>query len=131
LDQVEKVHLYQIKQLAKEVRFEAALNRAGVATELGRFWIRDYSPNGFRVHGANQIGRRVVLQVELHTSESSIDSRLRRLMLHAITVEVRWCRANPTGGYDHGLRLVGLNHEQKKVIFECLQELYSPTLVSA
>jgi len=88
-------------------------------SHLGEFRVVDYSLGGFGVVGDAFIGRKAVLSVQIDTSDEQAARALREHHLDIIKVEVRWCRAGPAS-YAHGLRIVGLNTEQKETILVLL-----------
>ena len=99
-------------------------------SHLGEFRVIDYSLGGFGVVGDAFIGRKAVLSVQIDTSDEYAARALRDHHLDIIKVEVRWCRAGPAS-YAHGLRIVGLNTEQKETILALLGRSKDAALGSA
>ena len=90
------------------------------------FNLIDFSNQGFRVVSDTYVGRHVTLEIELSTFDGSTNAELAHLLLNKFYVEVRWSRKARTGGYEHGLKIAGLNDEQRDRIFNLVARLYAP-----
>ena len=92
-----------------------------LVSSYGAFFVRDLSVHGFRVQGLKLFGRMSTLAVAIETSNSQINEKLNQRLLNELTIEVRWGR-RVQNGFEHGMRIVGGNDEQRRYIFDLLSQ---------
>jgi class 3 adenylate cyclase len=85
----------------------------------GRFVVKNLSLHGLGVVSETFVGRKSTLWLRVETGDEQGLEQLRQRLLETIQVEVRWCK-EVDGRFEHGLRIVGLNVEQKQELYDCL-----------
>ena len=85
------------------------------------FVVKDLSTHGFRVQGSKLFGRMSMMTVAIETTNAQINDQLHQRLLNELTIEVRWGRRIPSG-FEHGLRIVGGNEEQRRYVFDLLSQ---------
>ena len=120
LESVEKDAIRSLGITQRETRFRfLSTQTVKLVSPYGTFFVEDFSPNGFGVVGDIFIGRKPVLSVKIETVHQGCAMLLRRNYLETIQVEVRWCRERDQG-FQHGMRIVGLNRGQKQLLYTLL-----------
>ncbi|MBF0442193.1 MAG: hypothetical protein HQK54_09825 [Oligoflexales bacterium] len=91
-----------------------------ISSKLGRFEIKDYCHNGFGVIGDNSVGKTSRLFGTIKTKDNEINELLEFHMLDELEFEVRWSRVSSKGLKKHGFQIIGLNEQQKSIVYDCL-----------
>ncbi|MBF0442360.1 MAG: adenylate/guanylate cyclase domain-containing protein, partial [Oligoflexales bacterium] len=109
---------YRLSEEREEVDFEDKLM---IYCTFGVFYVRDFSPSGFRVYGTTFLGRTVEFDAYLDSSDGRLAGRLKEKNLHIFRVEVRWSRSSGDE-FEHGLKITSLNKAQISFIHEAITE---------
>jgi class 3 adenylate cyclase len=102
----------------------------GLSCELGEFRLSDFSFDGLGLVGPVLVSQQAVLHLAFALPDHERAEELARRLLGRVQVEVRWSRSK-RGEFMHGVRYIGLNREQKDVLFQFLTALYRPDELSA
>lgn len=131
MEEAERVYLDLMDYSRKESRQMIRGGRlVGLSSELGRFRLSDFSFDGLGIVGPVLVSQNAVLHLEFALPDQKRAEELARRLLGRVQVEVRWCRLN-RGEFMHGVRYIGLNREQKDVLFQILTALYREGELSA
>ena len=126
LQVVEMLHLDQLARKTEDSRHVIIKGQpVHLCCDLGVFNLLDFSNHGFRVMSDVYIGRNATLELTLLTFDTATNQALEALLLNKFFVEVRWSRKAKTGGYEHGLRISGLNEVQREKLFNLVAKLYA------
>ena len=90
-------------------------------SDLGDFQLRDYSENGFGVTGDVLLGRGYSLDIAI-SGAGKVEQTLAEKLMHEISVSVVWSRRSDSGVLKMGLKIVGRNLEERKLISGLLSE---------
>lgn len=105
--------------LAREARCSVEGGSIRLVGPEGRFVVKNLSLHGLGVVSETFVGRKSTLWLRVETGDEQGLEQLRQRLLETIQVEVRWCKED-AGRFEHGLRIVGLNIEQKQELYDCL-----------
>ena len=126
LAMVEKIYLEMMGYSRKEGRYRIeGPTVVQLASSHGHFIAYDFSMGGLGMRGETLICRKSLISLEVICENQRVMAPLVASMLHKIQAEVRWCRC-VEGHYEHGVRFIGLNDEQKEIIFHFFSALFAP-----
>jgi len=107
LRRAEKVFLSQLDAGRSERRQKIAANFPfSLETPLEKLKVIDFSEFGFRAQGTKLMGRGSILRARISLGDSEVSDLLIGLMLHTVSLEVRWIQEHD-GGYVYGLKIYG------------------------
>jgi class 3 adenylate cyclase len=87
-----------------------------LTSAIGRFQLLNYSFSGLGLKSDIFLAQGVVLNLELDSNDDTLHRELHQGGLSSIVVEICW--GSPRAdGFEHGVRFIGLGHEQKQRIF--------------
>jgi class 3 adenylate cyclase len=87
-----------------------------LSSAIGRFQLLNYSFSGFGFRSDIFLAQGVVFNLELDSSDATLQRELHQWGLSSIVVEICWGSPR-TEGFEHGVRFVGLGQEQKQRLF--------------
>ena len=119
LAKAEQAYFQQVN-LSKSQKRYSSEEASGITlkSDVGSLEVVDYSLNGLGIISSVFVGPKTEFQVHLSTSSLEVNRILQDRLLSTVTIKVRWSHASGDS-YRSGLQYIGLNEEQKKLLFEC------------
>ena len=120
----EQAYLGLLGYSRKESRFRISGDASiTFRSPYGSFVLSDFSMGGVGMRGNTLICRKSVIPLEIVSDKEELLHPLKESLLHKVLAEVRWCRS-ARGGFEHGLKFIGLNAEQKDILFQFFNGLF-------
>ena len=118
LRKAENAHNQQLNINKKHERFSVDKSTIILESAIGDLEVLDFSISGLGVGSLVFFGSKTEFEVAIRFQDKKLEERLRTQLLTTITVKTRWSQA---GGeiYRAGLEYVGLNDEQRGLLFDC------------
>jgi class 3 adenylate cyclase len=128
IERLEKIYWSTAGFYQREERYAVTEGSSiRLSSNVGRFQVLNYSYSGMGLKSDIFLAQGVVFTVTLEPDDVSLHGELHQWGLTSLIVEVCW-GAQRGDGFEHGVRFVGLNDDQKKRIFSLLQARMHPAL---
>ncbi len=110
------------QETRRRLKTDAALE---VTTDYGSCKIVDFSPGGIQVRLDKYLARGVNLRLNVQALGSDRKAQYLNLIgLSSLNCVVRWGAPGGDGGYLHGLKILNLNEEQRKILLTMLSAYF-------
>ena len=109
-----------MNQERKSQRDPIAAKSIRLKTVLGVAEVVDFSEDGFGIILDTLVSNSTDVEAEIISGSEELNKKLSNMLLNHITVQIRWSSVTKDKKYKHGVKINGLNKEQKAAIYETL-----------